>query len=47
MLFQVPAGSSYEPVTSIDLPFIIEIPTAYDELPAASLILPGGVCETA
>jgi hypothetical protein len=47
ILFQAPAGSLYEHVTSIDLPFVIEIPIAYEDLPAASLILPGGVCETA
>src|SRR5208282_1019202 len=46
MLFQAPSGSSYEPVTCLDLPFIIEIPSAYEELPSASLMLPGGVCET-
>jgi len=46
MLFQAPNGASHQKVTSIDLPFAIELPTTYDELPPASLLLPGGICET-
>ena len=46
MLFQARIGQLYEKLTSLDLPFILEIPSAYDDLPAASLILPGGICET-
>jgi hypothetical protein len=47
MLFQAPTGSSYEKVIAIDLPFVIEIPSTYEGLPPASLMLPGGICETA
>lgn len=46
MLFQARIGQLYEKVTALDLPFVIEIPSAYEDLPAASLILPGGICET-
>lgn len=46
MLFQAPTGCTAQPVTSIDLPFVIEIPCRYEDLPAASLTLPGGTCET-
>jgi hypothetical protein len=46
LLFQAPIGTPFETVTSLDLPFIIDIPIEYEELPAASLMLPNGVCET-
>ena len=46
MLYQAPIGSQFDAVTSLDLPFVIEIPNMYEELPAASLMLPNGVCET-
>jgi hypothetical protein len=46
MLFQAPVGAPYEAVTSLDLPFSIEIPSAYEDVSAASLKLPGGDCET-
>jgi hypothetical protein len=46
MLFQAPDGSTHQRISSLDLPFHIEIPSTYEELPAASLILPGGICET-
>jgi hypothetical protein len=46
VLFQIPDGSSYEKIMSLDIPFDIEIPSNYEDLPAASLMLPDGVCET-
>lgn len=46
MLFQAPKGKIYEHVTALNLPFIIELPCTFEELPAASLVLPGGICET-
>ena len=46
VLFRPPMGSSHQWITSIDLPFNIKIPSAHEELPSASLLLPGGVCET-
>jgi hypothetical protein len=46
MLFQAAVGTPYESVTTLDLPFTIDIPSVYEELPAASLKLPGGDCET-
>jgi hypothetical protein len=46
MLFQAAVGAPYESVTTLDLPFTIEIPSAYEDLPASSLKLPGGDCET-
>jgi hypothetical protein len=46
MLFQAPKGKVYEYATTLILPFVIDLPNHFEELPAASLILPGGTCET-
>jgi len=46
MLFQAPNGQPHEYATSLTLPFRIDLPCNYEELPAASLMLPGGICET-
>jgi len=46
MLFQASNGKSYEYATALTLPFIIDLPCNFNDLPPPSLVLPGGTCET-